>query len=223
MEKYKNYLIVFLIILIVIGGLFGGRYLGSPKDIDQIAAYRDTLTLYKYQKEVIDKKVVELTANDNLLLESVDSVHNAQVATKIVYKNKLVYTNLFTAVQVDSAFAAAYPIAPPKADTGVSCQPVWRVKAAEIDLVLGQQAIVLNTELHTEIVIKDKLLDNDQLVIDELKAKDSISTKQLAAVVAENAVETKVLKKQIRRQKWKTIKVIAGAAVIWTLTILALK
>lgn len=223
MEKYKNYLIIFLILLLLLGGLVGSKYLGSPKDQAAIAAYRDTLTLYKYQKDVIDKKVETLTADNKLLLESVDSIHKSMIDTRIVYQKKIVYINKYTAGQVDSTLTAAYPLAPSNADTTILRIPTWRAKSAEVDLVLGQQAIALNGELKVEIGIKDHIIDKDQEIIEELQAKDSLSTKQLAMVEAKNAVETKVLKKENRRLKWKSVKIIIGAGVIWGLTVLALK
>lgn len=221
MEKFKNYLIVFLLLIVAISAIVGKRSVNTHEGEKQ--AFRDSLALYKFQKTQSDIKIRKLEGDKKILVIAVDSIHGLQVATVAKGKAEVARITKYKAPQVDSLLVAEYPVAPDSADATPLVIPAWRVQAAEIDIAEGRTAKVLNAELRAEIDVKDQIIGDDTEIIAELKAKDSISTKQLAVQEALFKLQTKDLCKEVKRQRFRVIKVVVGSAIIWTLTVAALK
>jgi hypothetical protein len=194
MEKIKNYIIAALGIIILVLALINpiGHRATSGKE----QLYKDSLAVYKYEKAEIDKKVFVLEDHNKLLTKSVEALDKQKLKIQIIYKEKTQAIENFTHNQVDSAFAATYPIPVNVVvdTTTVSCNPTWRIREAEIGLAAGMQAIELNQVLAKEEVKKDSIIVDDKIIISELQEKDSINEKQRATLMAAHKEETEQLK-----------------------------
>jgi len=223
MEKYKNYIIGLLILIIIVAGvLFGPKFSGSDKYKVERDRFRDSIAVIKTQKVELEKRVTALELDKSALSKSVDSVVAEQAKTSSYYESKISAIAKQTPRQLDSLITAEFPkAAASPADTTLICQPTWRVKEAEDKIVHGEEAIALNSELHTEIGFKDKIIVDDTRIISDLNKRDSLSTDLLNTTIAASDADKKELKREVRRQKLQKIGIVVSAVIIWTLTLMA--
>ncbi len=217
MEKLKSLLIAALIAVIIV---FGAVYSRTSPDnfASKEKILKDSIAVISEEKEILNKSIVLRIADKGIWVKTASRLSAELVSIKVSYKPKVIKIEKYKALQVDSAFAAAYPVpvvADP--DTSVSCNPNWRIKAAELDLIAGSEAIELNKVLVKEDSAKEKIIADDNLIIDKLQKKDTLNTQQASLSEQEHAIESAKDKKEIsrlKRRNFKTIVIGVGIFVV---------
>lgn len=221
MQKFKDYLIIFLVVVLVLVGLFG--YQSSIKLTDH--STKDSLAVFVFQKKQLDLQLRKLTGEKELLLTAVDSLLSTRSKVKIVWRDRIEKVNSFTPTQVDSSLTTRYPrpvVVSPDEDS-INCQPLWRVRAVVKDLVRFDSTKEENKSLYSEILLKNEIISGDNRIISHYVAKDSLTTKEAELLAVVNSEDKKALRKENKKLRRRTIGVIVISAVVWTLTVLALK